>query len=173
MHGQIMGFLQGRKEHHPGHFVPGVRVLELGSRDINGSPRQLFDRPGFYLGIDCHGGPGVDVVGVVHEVLASRKLDLLDVVVSTEMLEHDPYWQQTLQAAVPLLRPGGLFMLSCASRCRPAHHLEDSPVPGHYGGLDPADLLPVLEPMHLWTSLEGWLVRNDLDTLVAGVVGDG
>lgn len=173
MHGQIMNFLRGRKDRHPEHFAPGVRVLDLGSRNINGSARELFDRPSFYLGIDCHDGPGVDVVGVVHEVLESRHTDLVDVVVSTEMLEHDPFWEQTMQAAVPLLRPGGLFLLSCASRRRPAHHLEDSPVPGYYGGLDPDDLLPVLDRLTMWTSLEGWRVRNDLDTLIAGVVGDG
>lgn len=171
MHGQVMQFLHRQLQLSPEHAQPGQRVLELGSRDINGSPRQCFPRPAFYLGIDCHAGPGVDAVGVVHQVLEARSLELVDVVVSTEMLEHDPYWEQTLASSVALLKPGGLFLLSCASPKRGAHHLEDSPIPGHYQGLGPADLLPVLQPLALWTRLEAWTARNDLDTFVAGVVG--
>ena len=171
MHGQVMSFLKAELQRSPQHALPGVRVLELGSRDINGSPRSCFPAPAYYLGIDCHSGPGVDVVGVVHEILNSRSCEPFVVVVSTEMLEHDPFWTQTLCASVSLLKPGGLFLLSCASRKRGAHHLEDSPVPGHYQGLNPEDLLPVLHRLALWESLDGWTARGDLDTFICGKVG--
>jgi SAM-dependent methyltransferase len=93
----------------------------------------------------------------------------VDVVVSTEMLEHDPFWQQTLQAAAAHLRPGGLLAFSCASRARPEHHLEDSPTPGYYGGRDPDEMLEVLRKECEWSSLHGRLERNGLDTFVWGV----
>ena len=39
-----------------------ARVVEVGSRDINGSIRELVDAD-TYVGIDLEEGPGVDVVG--------------------------------------------------------------------------------------------------------------
>lgn len=169
MHQSVQNFLGNIAKRRPAFFAAGARVLELGSRDINGTPRHLFPQPALYVGIDCHGGPGVDVVGVVHEVLPLLPPGEVDVVVSTEMLEHDPFWRETLRAAVGRLRPGGLFALTCAARRRAAHNLEDSPTPGHYQGLDPADMLPVLRQLCEWEELNGALDRAGLDSTVWGV----
>lgn len=178
MHGSIMNWLRGHADRMPGHFKDGARVLELGSRNINGSPRDVFGErgidPAYYLGVDANGGAGVDVAGVAHEVVpehAIKKMGCFDIVISTEMLEHDPYWEQTLQLCARALRPGGVLLLSCASSRRKPHNLDDSPVPGHYRGLDPDDLVPVLEATGPWLSLRGARDRNDLDTLIEGVRG--
>lgn len=171
MHAQVMEWLQQQRQSYPQHFAPGVRVLELGSRDINGSPRLLFAMPSYYLGIDCHGGAGVDAVGVAHELVPLHCTEPVDVVVTTEMLEHDPYWPKTLQAARKALRPGGLFMLSCASPKRSAHHLEDSPVPGYYGGRSPGEIMEILRAEGPWGHLRGECLRRGLDTMVVGVRG--
>jgi len=167
MHSTVMDWLQSLRIANPALFAPGARVLEYGSRDINGSPRRMFPAPAYYLGIDAYAGAGVDIVGIAHEHPPVG--GPVDVVVSTEMLEHDPYWERTLQAAVEHLRPGGLLAFSCASRARPEHHLEDSPTPGYYGGRNPEEMLQVLRAACEWASLEGKLERSGLDTFVWGI----
>lgn len=167
MHGSVRGFLSGCKELYPDHFSSGSRVVEFGSRDINGSPREFFQSPDEYIGIDCNKGRGVDVVGICHEFEPDR-MDF-DVVVSTEMLEHDPYWEKSLQHAVQLLRSGGLFALSCGSEHRPTHHEQDSPTPGYYGGRSGPEVQKVLEEACDWDHLIVEYQRHDLDLMVRGV----
>lgn len=60
------------------------RVLEFGSRDINGSVRDVI-RSQRYVGVDVVDGPLVDIVGDASTV---NLAELFDVVVSTEVLEH-------------------------------------------------------------------------------------
>lgn len=162
MHGTVMEYLRKIKARYPEHFKGGV-VLEYGSRDINGTPRPLFDSPEKYVGIDCHEGAGVDWVGICHEYTEMEE-GSCDVVVSTEMLEHDPYVEETVAAAWKMLKPGGIFLGTCAGRLRGAHHLEDSPVPGYYGGVDPEDIKASLAHNGEWSLIEASFVRGKLDT---------
>jgi SAM-dependent methyltransferase len=170
MHRQVTDWLHARLREHPGHAGPGQRVLELGSRNINGTPRSCWPAGTWWLGIDAHAGRDVDVVGVAHEQIPLHIDAPVDVMVTTEMLEHDPFWQATLREAVRVLRPGGLLLLSCASTRRAPHHLDDSPVPGHYEGLDPDTIVAHLHSLGSWRSLHGEALRNGLDTFVVGVL---
>ena len=45
-----------------------------------------------YLGLDIGEGKNVDIVCPVHKFVSFYKFD---VVISTEMLEHDKYWKNT------------------------------------------------------------------------------
>tara|TARA_Y100000592_G_scaffold100622_1_gene181548 strand:+ start:2368 stop:2898 length:531 start_codon:yes stop_codon:yes gene_type:complete len=161
-----MSFLRGQKALYPENFRPHCRVLELGSRDINGSPRSVCEGVSEYIGIDFHGGKGVDIAGVAHHVIAERDLKGFDLIVSTEMLEHDPYWEDTIKAAVGALADGGLLLITCASKKRGEHNLEDSPEPGYYRGLDPGEIVAVLNRYGSWEGIVGILDRHDLDTFV-------
>lgn len=98
------------------------KVLEVGSKDINGSPRKHFwfcD----YTGIDLSKGNGVDKVADITKIrLNDKRLNpYYNVVVSTEMLEHCERWQQSLKMMYMLLNPGGLLLITCASDDRPEH----------------------------------------------------
>jgi SAM-dependent methyltransferase len=84
------------------------RTLEVGSLDVNGSVRGLFT--GEYTGIDMREGPGVDVVGTADQL--PFPADSFDVVVSTEMLEHDPSPWLALAEVGRVLRPGGHLLLT-------------------------------------------------------------
>jgi len=108
----VSNFLLLKSEH--------TSILEVGSLDINGSLRE-FATGCRYVGIDIAPGHGVDVVcaGQVFDPGDER----FDVVWSAECMEHNPYWAATIENMVRLLRPGGLFVLSCASPGRPAHGL--------------------------------------------------
>lgn len=84
------------------------RVLEVGSYDENGSVRPLFG--GDYVGVDVREGPGVDTVVNGRDLpgLASS----IDVVVSTETLEHDLHPWRTAAEIARVLRPGGYLILT-------------------------------------------------------------
>jgi SAM-dependent methyltransferase len=99
------------------HFL-GKKVVDFGSLDINGCNRGLFFDCD-YLGIDLGPGKNVDLVSPAH--LAPLQEGTFDVVVSTECLEHDRYWQLTLKKAYDVLKAGGLFFFSCATTGRGEH----------------------------------------------------
>ncbi len=117
------------------------RVLEIGSYDVNGSAREFFEDCE-YLGCDWRPGPGVDVVGFAHELKYPD--GSFDVVVSTECLEHDEYWRETLAAMKRMLKPGGLLLLTVASFERRPHEIDCAPN-RYYRNLQPQDLMPFLE----------------------------
>jgi len=66
-------------------------ILELGSFAMHDhNPRPLF--PGAqYVGIDARPGPGVDLVGLAHDVEELLPGQSFDMVLSLQALEHDPY----------------------------------------------------------------------------------
>ena len=116
MHAEAYIFLQTVQHLYPTSFVDS-RVLGCGDLNINGSARELFTNCD-YTGIDAEVGNGVDWVGLIHEYQSDQPFD---VVVSTESAEHDPYFPQSLDNMLSLLKPGGLFVFTCASYLRPEH----------------------------------------------------
>jgi SAM-dependent methyltransferase len=132
---------------HDEYFV-GTSVLDIGSLDINGNNRYLFEQCN-YTGIDIGEGKNVDVVCSGH---LFKSDDLFDVVISTECFEHDEHWQQTLNNVINnLLKDGGLFLFSCAAPGRPEHGTKrtspkDSPFTNdYYRNLSEADIRSVLD----------------------------
>ena len=134
---------------HPEYFV-GTNVLDIGSLDINGNNRYLFEQCD-YTGIDIGEGPNVDLVieGHLHRTDKDNKYD---VVVSTECFEHDKHWELTLNNVMKnLLNKGGLFLFSCAAPGRPEHGTKktspkDSPfTTDYYRNLSEDDIRSVLD----------------------------
>lgn len=124
-------FVEAVKLVHPEWF-DGKRVLEIGSRVVNGGVRDLWTN-GEYVGLDCEPGIWVDVVSLAHEY---RDQFPYDVIVSCEVFEHDPYFRQTIDNAMSLLRSGGLFLATWASPERDRHGTPDSD--GETYGPDPS-----------------------------------
>ena len=129
-------------------FFVGTNVLDIGSLDINGNNRYLFEQCN-YTGIDIGEGKNVDVVCSGH---LFKSDDLFDVVISTECFEHDEHWQQTLKNVINnLLKDGGLFLFSCAAPGRPEHGTKktspkDSPfTTDYYRNLSEEDIRSVLD----------------------------
>jgi len=98
------------KKDHPS-FFRNKRVLDIGALDINGNNRYLFEDCE-YIGLDVVSGPNVDVVSIAHLYMPSAPFD---VVLSTNALEHDLYWRETLGAMLTFLKPVGLLFFSVAS----------------------------------------------------------
>jgi SAM-dependent methyltransferase len=147
-HPEQVAFCRSVRDRWPALFRRKV-VLDIGSLDINGSNRELFEAC-FYLGVDRGPGRNVDWVGPAH-TLGLPALSV-DVVVSTEALEHDRDWRLTLSWALAVLRPGGLLLLTCAAPERPEHgtHSHEgwaSPyTQDYYHGLGVAEVAEVLRP---------------------------
>lgn len=116
MHNEVTDFFNEVKQEYP-EFFNNKKVLEVGSLYINGSVRELFEG-GEYTGIDLGEGQGVDVISKAHEYIHPEEYD---VVVSTEMLEHDIHWQESLKQMYNNLKKGGLFIFTCAGPDRAEH----------------------------------------------------
>jgi len=90
-------------------FFRNKKILDIGSLDVNGNNRYLFEDCN-YIGLDVAEGKNVDVVSVAHEYDA--KDESFDVVMSTNALEHDIHYKETLKKMVQLLRPEGLMFFT-------------------------------------------------------------
>lgn len=129
MHASVMQFIE--------RFAPDVRdkhVLEVGSKNINGSVRSVLEPrgPGRYVGIDVEPGEGVDLVQPVEDHAISRPADFqgvwpwnYEVIVSCEMLEHAKDWHAAFRAMAELLVDGGWLLLTTRSEGFPYHNPPD------------------------------------------------
>jgi len=135
MHYQARDFTVFVKSQIPTAFV-SKRVLDVGSGDINGNNRFLFEK------CEYHGN---DVIEAPNVTIVSKTKDLpfqdatFDTIVSTECFEHDPEYAESLRSICRMLKPGGVFFFTCASTGRPEHgtrRTSGSESYGTIGGLD-------------------------------------
>jgi SAM-dependent methyltransferase len=124
-----------------------VRVLDMGSLDINGNNRYLFTGDYSYIGVDIGPGKNVDVICRGHKYESD---EMFDVVISTECFEHDEFYALTLKKMYDLLKPGGVFIFTCATTGRPEHGTTrtspaDAPFIGdYYKNLNEKDVREVM-----------------------------
>jgi SAM-dependent methyltransferase len=161
-HAQQRDFIVAIKAAFPSFFAES-RVLEVGSLDLNGSVRRHFSG-GHYIGLDVGPGPGVDVVCQGQDYDAPN--GSFDVVISCEVMEHNPFWRQTFNNMLRLCRPGGLLVMTCASTGRPEHGTrrttpDDAPLidwKDYYGNLEARDFKGSIA---LSDHLTTWMFYND------------
>lgn len=115
MHASVMAWVAAEVSRHG--LAPRP-TLEVGSYDVNGSVRGVFTGP--YVGVDMRAGPGVD------RVMPGSALDFPDrafeVVVSTEMLEHDPSFWRSLAEMGRVLVAGGHLLVTARGNGFGEHH---------------------------------------------------
>jgi hypothetical protein len=127
-----------------------LRIIEFGSRNVNGSVRSLFKAPLNYVGIDISDGPDVDVVADAgtwrpHNWKA-------DVVVCCEVMEHTPAWKQIIESAAATLAADGVFLMSAACEPRPSHSaIDGGPIRDdeYYQNINPTELSATLTDLFL------------------------
>jgi SAM-dependent methyltransferase len=109
MHASVMAYLRERAPLLGN--IAGFCVLEVGSYDENGSPREVFqDYVREYVGCDQRAGRGVDEV--CDAALLPYPDAYFDLVISTEMLEHDPTpWKSVVEMA-RVMGVGGHLLLT-------------------------------------------------------------
>lgn len=160
VHREASDFIRSVKAKFPERFT-GKKVLEVGSLNINGSVREMFTNCD-YTGIDLAEGDGVDVVSRAHEFTYPESFD---VVISSEMLEHDEHWERSLPQMYDNLKPGGLMVITCAGPKRAEHGTKRtdsgwaSPFTSdYYRNISREDFQSVLPP-HFWVDAE-WSYRD-------------
>jgi SAM-dependent methyltransferase len=117
MHEQAKAFVVFCKNILPDFFI-NKRVLDVGSGDINGNNRFLFENCDY---------DGNDVIKAKNVTIVSKTKDLpfkentFDTIISTECFEHDPEYKQSFFKIYNMLKPDGLFCFTCASTDREEH----------------------------------------------------
>jgi SAM-dependent methyltransferase len=99
--------------------TPTGSVLEFGSRNVNGTLREVVTATR-YIGVDCRDGDGVDIVADAATVDVG---ETFDVVLCTEVFEHveDDAAQSIIDNAYRHLDPGGTFVATMAGVGRHPH----------------------------------------------------
>lgn len=91
-------------------------ILDVGSMDVNGSYRPLFDDPCWnYRGADLESGRNVDLVLSDPYHFSSVTSGSLDVVVSGQALEHMPRFWMFMLEVFRCLKPGGVCCIIAPS----------------------------------------------------------
>lgn len=116
-HPQQFQFVESVKEKYPNNFYK-AKVLEIGSLNINGSIRTLFQDCA-YIGVDVGEGKDVDLVCEGQNV--DHPDQTYDTTISCECFEHNPYWKETFENMHRMTKTGGLVIFSCATTGRAEH----------------------------------------------------
>ncbi len=88
---------------------PTLRIADVGSFDVNGSLRPLFERAGWtYTGLDAVAGPNVDQILSSDYAWPEIPDGAFDVVVTTQTLEHVRHPWRWLPEVVRICAPAGL-----------------------------------------------------------------
>ena len=98
--------------------------MEVGSQGINGNIRGYFLSAKEYVGVDTGEGDRVDYV-IPGELIELPK-EWADLVVIAECLEYAESWKLIFLNMIRILKPSGLFLMTCASLGRAAHGAIDS-----------------------------------------------
>lgn len=153
MHEQAKNFTIHMKRSLP-VFFQNKRVLDVGSGDINGNNRFLFENCS-YEGNDVYAARNVTVVSKTTAL--EFEDESFDTICSTECFEHDPEYEQSFQKIVKMLKPGGLFFFTCASTGRGEHGTRRTTPQDSYG---------TIGNVEGWTDYYKNLTFQELDTAI-------
>ena len=181
MHQQARHFTLFIKQILSKYFI-NKRVLDVGSGDINGNNRFLFEG-GDYVGNDVVEAPNVTIVSKTAALPFED--ESFDTIVSTECFEHDPEYKASFLKIYAMLKPGGLFCFTCASTGRAEHGTrrttpresygtigELSDMSDYYKNLTLADVAEVL-PAELFSTWDAYYNAQSHDLYFAGIKKGG
>lgn len=90
--------------------------MDLGSLDVNGSYKSLFDKPAWrYTGLDVTPGDNVDIVLKNSYSWPEIRTDSVDVLISGQAFEHIEYFWITMLEIERVLKPGGICCIIAPS----------------------------------------------------------
>jgi SAM-dependent methyltransferase len=141
--------------------LPGIRALEIGARDFNGSVSWIINtmQPEWYIGIDTAPGPGVDAIGDGSDYQPSETPNLI---ICTEVLEHTPHARDVVRNIGRVLEPGGFALITCATDPRAPHSAVDGNAlrdGEYYANVGPRELI-------------SWLILAQLEPITFEVHDD-
>ena len=107
-----------------GGVKEGQRTLEVGSHNVNGIVRDLFDT-GEYIGIDHREGDNVDIALNGNDMSAHFEDESFDWVLCNSVMEHDLYFWLTTAEMKRVLKPGGILIVGMPSLGFSHHGVSD------------------------------------------------
>ena len=93
---------------------PQVKVIEIGSQDVNGSLREVCPKNYDYVGVDFVPGKGVDIVLKDPYTLPFED-EQADIILSSACFEHSEMFWLVFLEVLRVLKPKGLFYLNVPS----------------------------------------------------------
>jgi SAM-dependent methyltransferase len=116
-HQEQFDFVNSVKQKFTRNFI-NTSVLEVGSLNLNGTVRQIFENCE-YIGLDLGEGTGVDVVcqGQNYDAPDNH----FDTIISCECFEHNPHWVETFNNMIRMTKSNGLIIMTCATTGREEH----------------------------------------------------
>ena len=117
MHLEVTKFIEFVQKMLPEYFID-KKVLDVGAGDINGNNRTFFTNCE-YDGNDVIAAPNVTIVSKTKDLYYDD--NTFDTIISTECFEHDMEYKESLLKIYDMLKPGGLFVFTCASTGRKEH----------------------------------------------------
>ncbi len=139
MHAEAMGWVARFATDDP------ISILDLGGRDVNGSPRRLFPAA-TYTVLDAL--PAIDVDIIADAAMWNPDGRRWDLALMCEVCEHAPDWPAIIATAFKALWPSGRLIVTTAAPGRPPHSgIDGGPLRfgEYYANVDPAALREALE----------------------------
>lgn len=178
MHIQAKDFTLFVKSIFPDYFIK-KKVLDVGSGDINGNNRFLFEDCE-YDGNDVIQAPNVTVVSKTKDL--HFKSETFDTIISTECFEHDSSYKESFLKIYDMLKEDGLFLFTCASTGRAEHGTRRTTPHDSYGtignisdmfdyykNLTEQDLNDVLNLNELFTVWDTYYCQAHKDLFFVGI----
>jgi len=106
------------------HEFNQKRVLEVGSKYVNGSVRPVIEKffhPREFVGVDIEPGKYVDLILPAERLLEYFGVESFDVVIATELLEHVQDWRLVINNMKGVLKREGYIYITTRSRGFPYH----------------------------------------------------
>lgn len=91
---------------------PFDRILDVGSRNINGSVKDGLGPYKEFTGIDFLPGKDVDIVMNGHDIAKEFDGEIFDLVTCCETMEHDVRFWETVYGMRKVLKPGGYLLVT-------------------------------------------------------------
>lgn len=101
----------------PNDPLPQLRILEVGSQDVNGGLRTYAPRHWEYVGVDLDHGPGVDHV-LADPYHYPYEAGTFNAVVSTSAFEHINFFWVTFLEMLRVTRSDGYLFITAPSNVR-------------------------------------------------------
>src|SRR5262245_22184991 len=92
----------------------GLKIIDVGAQDVNGSLRSVAPPNNHYIGIDFVEGKGVDIV-ITDPYKLPIEDNSIDVVVCSSCFEHSEFFWLLFNDIQRILKPDGLFYLNVPS----------------------------------------------------------
>ena len=88
-------------------------VIDIGSMDINGTLKPIFNQAKAYIGIDQFPGKNVDIISSSHKI--NLENDYADIVVTSSCFEHDDMFWISFLEICRIVKPNGHFYINAPS----------------------------------------------------------